>query len=157
VGSYLARFSRDAPNFLYSALDKTACSPFFKERRMRFAEPTNLPPRAKNVEVRGIRNRFPDDLHGLPSTRILILRRVSGVGVIDIEVFAVGAENGESPCARFIVADGHSRQRRLAASNHVSKAFSAVVLNRALSDYTVAALESLPAKFQSRLTTNLWP
>ena len=39
---YLARFSRDPPNFLHAALDKTACAPFFKERRIRFAEPTNF-------------------------------------------------------------------------------------------------------------------
>jgi hypothetical protein len=30
----------DAPNFLYAALDGTACAPFFKERRMKFREPT---------------------------------------------------------------------------------------------------------------------
>jgi hypothetical protein len=39
---YLARFSRDAPDFLLVALDKTACAPFFKERRMKFVEPTDL-------------------------------------------------------------------------------------------------------------------
>ena len=39
---HLARFSRDAPNFLHATLNKTACAPFFKERRMRFAEPTKL-------------------------------------------------------------------------------------------------------------------
>jgi hypothetical protein len=33
---HLAKNERDAPNFLYAALDKTACAPFFKERRMRF-------------------------------------------------------------------------------------------------------------------------
>jgi hypothetical protein len=33
---------RDTPNFLHTALEKTACAPFFKERRMRFAEPTEL-------------------------------------------------------------------------------------------------------------------
>jgi hypothetical protein len=39
---HLAKNERDAPNFLYAAPDKTACAPFFKERRMRFAEPTKL-------------------------------------------------------------------------------------------------------------------
>jgi hypothetical protein len=29
---------RDAPNFLYAALDKTACALFLKERRMKFIE-----------------------------------------------------------------------------------------------------------------------
>jgi hypothetical protein len=27
---------RDAPNFLHAALDKSACAPFFKERRMKW-------------------------------------------------------------------------------------------------------------------------
>ncbi len=39
---HLAKNERDAPNFLYAALDKTACAPFFKERRMKCAEPTKL-------------------------------------------------------------------------------------------------------------------
>jgi hypothetical protein len=38
----LAKNERDAPNFLRAALDKAACAPFFKERRMKLAEPTNL-------------------------------------------------------------------------------------------------------------------
>jgi hypothetical protein len=37
---HLAKNERDAPNFLYAALDETACAPFFKERRMKFGEPT---------------------------------------------------------------------------------------------------------------------
>jgi hypothetical protein len=37
---HLAKNERDAPNFLHGDLDKTACAPFFKERRMKFAEPT---------------------------------------------------------------------------------------------------------------------
>ena len=36
---HLAKYERDAPNFLHVALDKTACAPFIKERRMKFAEP----------------------------------------------------------------------------------------------------------------------
>ena len=39
---HLAKNERDAPNFLYAALDRTACAPFFKERRMKFREPTKL-------------------------------------------------------------------------------------------------------------------
>jgi hypothetical protein len=31
---HLARNERDAPNFLYAALERTACAPFFKERRI---------------------------------------------------------------------------------------------------------------------------
>src|SRR5450631_4425458 len=37
---HLAKNERDAPNFLHSALDKTACAPFFKERRMKCGEAT---------------------------------------------------------------------------------------------------------------------
>jgi hypothetical protein len=33
---------RDAPNFLHAALEKTACAPFFKKRRMKCAELTKL-------------------------------------------------------------------------------------------------------------------
>jgi hypothetical protein len=33
---------RNAPNFLYAALERTACAPFIKERRMKFREPTKL-------------------------------------------------------------------------------------------------------------------
>jgi hypothetical protein len=32
---HLAKNERDTPNFLYAALDNTACAPFFKERRIR--------------------------------------------------------------------------------------------------------------------------
>jgi hypothetical protein len=39
---HLAKNERDAPNFLYAALDRTACAPLFKERRMKFREPTKL-------------------------------------------------------------------------------------------------------------------
>ena len=39
---HLAKNERDAPNFLYAALDRTACAPFLKERRMKFREPTKL-------------------------------------------------------------------------------------------------------------------
>src|SRR5271155_3209577 len=39
---HLAKNERDAPNFLYAALDRTACAPFIKERRMKFWEPTKL-------------------------------------------------------------------------------------------------------------------
>jgi hypothetical protein len=39
---HLAKNERDTPSFLLAALDMTACAPFFKERRMKFAEPTEL-------------------------------------------------------------------------------------------------------------------
>jgi hypothetical protein len=39
---HLAKNERDAPNFLHAALDKTACAPFFKERRIKLAKLTTL-------------------------------------------------------------------------------------------------------------------
>jgi hypothetical protein len=39
---HLAKNERDAPNFLHATLDRIACAPFFKERRMKFAEPNRL-------------------------------------------------------------------------------------------------------------------
>jgi len=43
VVSHISRKNeRDAPNFLYSALDRTACAALFKESRMKFREPTKL-------------------------------------------------------------------------------------------------------------------
>jgi hypothetical protein len=39
---YLAKNERDTPNFLYVVLDMTACAPFIKERRMKFAKPTEV-------------------------------------------------------------------------------------------------------------------
>jgi hypothetical protein len=37
---HLAKNERDAPNFLHEAPDKAACAPFFKERRVKFGEPS---------------------------------------------------------------------------------------------------------------------
>jgi hypothetical protein len=39
---HLAKNERDAPNFLYAALDRAACAALFKESRMKFREPTKL-------------------------------------------------------------------------------------------------------------------
>ena len=39
---HLAKNERDTPNFLHAALDRTACAPFFEERRMRRAERTKV-------------------------------------------------------------------------------------------------------------------
>jgi hypothetical protein len=41
VGAYLGRKRRGVPDFLYAALDTTACAAFIKESRMRFAEVTS--------------------------------------------------------------------------------------------------------------------
>jgi hypothetical protein len=40
---HLAKNERDAPNFLYAALDRAACAPLFKERRMKCREPHETP------------------------------------------------------------------------------------------------------------------
>jgi hypothetical protein len=41
--SHISRKTSEIPpSFLRAALDKTACAPFFKERRMEFVEPTKL-------------------------------------------------------------------------------------------------------------------
>src|ERR1700733_11778178 len=37
---HLAKNERDAPNFLQADEARSACAPFFKERRMKFREPT---------------------------------------------------------------------------------------------------------------------
>jgi hypothetical protein len=39
---HIAKNERDAPNFLYAALERTACAALFKESRMKFREPTKL-------------------------------------------------------------------------------------------------------------------
>jgi hypothetical protein len=39
---HLAKSERDAPNFLYAALERTAGAALFKESRMKFREPTRL-------------------------------------------------------------------------------------------------------------------
>jgi hypothetical protein len=46
---HLAKNERDAPSFLYVALDKTACAPFFAERCMKCAEPNK--PHRKSGDV----------------------------------------------------------------------------------------------------------
>jgi hypothetical protein len=40
---HLAKNERDAPNFLYAALERTMCAALFKESRMKFREPTKTP------------------------------------------------------------------------------------------------------------------
>ena len=40
----------DSPDFLYAALDRTTCAPFFKERRMKCREPTRLHRKSGFVE-----------------------------------------------------------------------------------------------------------
>jgi hypothetical protein len=53
---HLAKNERDAPNFLHAALDKAACAPFFKERRIKFIEATE--PHRKSG-VWGTRSSLP--------------------------------------------------------------------------------------------------
>jgi len=40
--SHICQNQADTPNFLYAAPERAACAPFFKERRMKFREPTKL-------------------------------------------------------------------------------------------------------------------
>ena len=40
----------DSPDFVYAALDRTTCAPFFKERRMKCREPTRLHRKSGFVE-----------------------------------------------------------------------------------------------------------
>ena len=42
VVSHISRKTSETPNFLHAALERTACAPFIKERRMKFREPTKL-------------------------------------------------------------------------------------------------------------------
>jgi hypothetical protein len=42
VVCHISRKTSETPNFLYAALDRTACAPFIKERRRKFWEPTKL-------------------------------------------------------------------------------------------------------------------
>ncbi len=65
------------------------------------------------------RDRVLEDPHVLPRVAIFVLVRVRGVGVVDVQVLAVGAENRQAPRAVFVVADRHAWQRRLAAADHV--------------------------------------
>ncbi len=65
------------------------------------------------------RNRLPDHLHRFPAGLVFVLQRIGGIDVIDIDVFAVGAEDGEAPGADAVVPDGNARQRRLARADHV--------------------------------------
>jgi len=41
-GSHPSQKTRRTPDSCHGALDKTACAPFYKERRMHFAEPGEL-------------------------------------------------------------------------------------------------------------------
>ena len=41
-GSHPSQKTRRTPDSCHAALDKTACAPFYKERRMNFAEPSKL-------------------------------------------------------------------------------------------------------------------
>ncbi len=62
---------------------------------------------------------FADDRHDFPYAAVAVLVGIGGVGVVNVEVFAVGAEDGEAPGAEIVVADGDARQRGLAAADDV--------------------------------------
>ena len=57
---------------------------------------------------------FVDHLHGRPALAIAVAVGIGGVGLIDIEVFLVGREDGQAKSDGPVVADGDPRQGRLA-------------------------------------------
>jgi len=65
------------------------------------------------------RDGLADDGHGFPAALVAILIGVVGVGVVDVEVLAVGLEDRESPSAVEVVSDRDTGQRGFAASHHV--------------------------------------
>lgn len=65
------------------------------------------------------RNRIFEDAHRVPFATIAVLIGIGRVGIVDVQVFAIGAEDGESPCAEFVVADGNAGQHRLAAADDI--------------------------------------
>ena len=65
------------------------------------------------------RNGLAHGGHREPLSVEAVLRGVGGIGLVDVEVLAVGAENGETPGADFVVADGDAGHGGLAATDHV--------------------------------------
>ena len=64
-------------------------------------------------------NRFRDGAHRFPRALVLILRWVRGVGPVDVQVLAVGLEDGKSPRAMIVVADRDTGDHGLTASDHI--------------------------------------
>jgi hypothetical protein len=81
---HLAKNERDAPNFLCADLDKTACAPFFKERRMRFVEPTK--PHRKS----GMWGTQDSSRREIPGSRLGAYRKL---GAVDVGAGLAGGAN----------------------------------------------------------------
>jgi hypothetical protein len=64
-------------------------------------------------------NGLRDGAHRLPGAAILVLRGIRRIGAIDVQILAVGAEDGEAPGAVLIVSDRDSRDHRLPAADDV--------------------------------------
>ncbi len=66
--------TRDTPNFLHAALDKAACAPFYKERRMKCAEPNQLHRKSGIWGTQGGSSDrpVPESLRGGGSSAILL-------------------------------------------------------------------------------------
>jgi hypothetical protein len=89
---HLAKNERDAPNFLYAAMDKAACAPFLKERRMKCAGPINstgnrgcgAPGMGGRVRVRRVSRFSEPDLEAIEFKAFEGLRPVfSGPGTLE--------------------------------------------------------------------------
>ena len=65
------------------------------------------------------RDRIGDDAHRFPRAAIAVLVRIGGVGVVDVEIFGVLAEDRQAPRAVLVVANRDAGQDRLAAADHV--------------------------------------
>jgi hypothetical protein len=104
---YLGRFSRDAPNFLHVALDKAACAPFLKERRMRFTEPANLHRKS------GMWDTTAFNLRTFEPTRNTWLSRGGGTrtGAPGSPKRTWAENDGRSPTIAFPISTGRSTSR----------------------------------------------
>ena len=51
------------------------------------------------------RNRFVDYLHVLPTVAIAVAGRIGGIGLVDVEIFLIDREDGESPGPALVVPD----------------------------------------------------
>ena len=76
--AYLGRKRRGDPDFLYAAMETTACAAFIKESRMKFANATNINRKSGVAEWRDL--RFPVAPQkatgpGLRPSRLLYLQR----------------------------------------------------------------------------------
>ncbi len=65
------------------------------------------------------RDLLGDDRHGFPLAPVAVLVGIVRVGLVDVEVLTVGAEDREPPGPVLVVADGDAREARLASTDDV--------------------------------------